>query len=280
MIKSKKIIPISIALSAIIALSSCVNDDLNISEIENVTDSQSAENLLERFPVVESKDELAQLNEIKNGEQIAILKTNKGDISIRFFPEYAPKAVENFVTLASDGYYDGLTFHRVINDFMIQGGDPTGTGAGGESIYGGTFDDEITPYLKHFSGAVAMANAGANTNGSQFYIVENDKLDDNELKEIQKFVDDPEGVLEELPNSDVVLTNNRIYSPVVAKEYINNGGTPMLDFKYTIFAQVFDGMDIVHSIADAKTFDGENGQMDKPQEDIVIESIEITTYNN
>lgn len=280
MIKLKKIIPICIALSAVLVLGSCVNDDLNINNIENVSDNESAKVFLEGFPIIESEAELPQLSEMKNGEQIAILKTNKGDISIRFFPQYAPKAVENFVTLASDGYYDGITFHRVINDFMIQGGDPEGTGAGGSSIYGDTFDDEITPYLKHFSGAVAMANAGANTNGSQFYIVENDKLDDAELKQMQVFSDSPNEVFEKIPNSELSITNNRIFSPVVAKEYINAGGTPMLDYKYTIFAQVFDGMDVVHSIADVKTFDGTNGQQDKPEEDIIIESIEVTTYKN
>ena len=103
----------------------------------------------------------------------AIMHTNMGDITIQLYPEVAPKTVENFVTLAKKGYYNGLIFHRVIKDFMIQGGDPTGTGAGGESIYGAKFEDECSQELHNFRGALSMANAGPNTNGSQFFIVQN-----------------------------------------------------------------------------------------------------------
>ena len=104
----------------------------------------------------------------------AIMHTNMGDITIQLYPEVAPKTVENFVTLAKKGYYNGLIFHRVIKDFMIQGGDPTGTGAGGESIYGAKFEDECSQELHNFRGALSMANAGPNTNGSQFFIVQAD----------------------------------------------------------------------------------------------------------
>ena len=97
----------------------------------------------------------------------ATLQTNAGPITIRFFDEDAPKTVENFRKLAGDGFYDGLTFHRVIPDFMIQGGCPEGTGTGGP---GYTFEDEINQH-KIVRGALAMANAGPNTNGSQFFIV-------------------------------------------------------------------------------------------------------------
>ena len=99
------------------------------------------------------------------------LQTNRGTIVVKLFPEVAPKACENFVTLVEKGYYNDLIFHRVIKDFMIQGGDPTGTGAGGQSIWGKPFQDEVKPELT-FSreGLLAMANAGPNTNGSQFFI--------------------------------------------------------------------------------------------------------------
>jgi len=97
----------------------------------------------------------------------AILHTNHGDIEVAFFDEDAPKTVGNFLKLAGDGFYDGVIFHRVIPDFMIQGGDPTGTGTGGP---GYTFEDEIND-RKIVRGALAMANAGPNTNGSQFFIV-------------------------------------------------------------------------------------------------------------
>ncbi len=100
-----------------------------------------------------------------------VLKTNKGDITLKLYPKIAPKACENFTKLAKSGYYNGVTFHRVIKDFMIQGGDPTGTGAGGESIWKKSFEDEFKPNTFFDRGGIlAMANRGKNTNGSQFFI--------------------------------------------------------------------------------------------------------------
>ena len=109
----------------------------------------------------------------QKGEDIAVMETSLGTIKLRFFPEQAPMAVENFLTLAKEGYYDGVSFHRVMSDFMIQGGDPTGTGTGGKSIYTdvagnrGYFQDEFSDRLFHFRGALSMANSGSDTNGSQ-----------------------------------------------------------------------------------------------------------------
>ncbi|NLC28529.1 MAG: peptidylprolyl isomerase [Campylobacteraceae bacterium] len=103
--------------------------------------------------------------------QTLVLKTSEGDIVVELFPDVAPKAVENFVTLAEQGYYDGTIFHRVIQSFMIQGGDPDGTGRGGQSIWGKAFVDEFKPYVNFDrAGLLAMANAGPNTNKSQFFI--------------------------------------------------------------------------------------------------------------
>ncbi|WP_337865764.1 peptidylprolyl isomerase [Ignavibacterium sp.] len=102
---------------------------------------------------------------------VAVIQTNMGTIEIELFADKTPKTVENFVGLANKGYYNGVIFHRVIDNFMIQGGDPTGTGRGGQSLWGGKFEDEIVPELKHQSeGILSMANAGPNTNGSQFFI--------------------------------------------------------------------------------------------------------------
>src|SRR5919199_6891194 len=108
--------------------------------------------------------------------RIAVVQTNKGTIRFELLEQDAPKTTENFRLLAEKGYYDGVIFHRVINGFMIQGGDPTGTGRGGASIWGGRFDDEINRssevYQRGYkAGTVAMANAGPNTNGSQFFIM-------------------------------------------------------------------------------------------------------------
>jgi len=104
-------------------------------------------------------------------QDIAIVETSMGTIEIGLNSKEAPKTVKNFMGLAEKGYYNGVIFHRVIDNFMIQGGDPTGTGRGGESIYGKKFEDEIVPSLRHTgAGIVSMANAGPNTNGSQFFI--------------------------------------------------------------------------------------------------------------
>jgi len=112
-------------------------------------------------------------------QRSAVIETNQGTIRFELLEADAPKATENFITLASRGYYDGVIFHRVIKGFMIQGGDPTGTGRGGESAWGGRFEDEIDPQSALYqsgykAGTVAMANAGPNTNGSQFFIMHAD----------------------------------------------------------------------------------------------------------
>jgi len=109
----------------------------------------------------------------------AAIQTNKGTIRVELFESDSPKTTENFITLAGKGYYDGVIFHRVIKGFMIQGGDPTGTGRGGESAWGGRFNDEIDAssavYQRgYMKGSVALANAGPNTNGSQFFIMHAD----------------------------------------------------------------------------------------------------------
>jgi peptidyl-prolyl cis-trans isomerase B (cyclophilin B) len=116
----------------------------------------------------------SQLRKPQAGDITATMKTTMGEIQILLFPDAAPKAVENFTTHAKNGYYDGLIFHRVIPDFMIQGGDPTGTGMGGESIWGKHFEDEFSPDYHNLRGALSMANAGPGTNGSQFFIMHMD----------------------------------------------------------------------------------------------------------
>jgi cyclophilin family peptidyl-prolyl cis-trans isomerase len=112
----------------------------------------------------------------KGKNPVAVIETRLGNIEIEFFPKDAPKTVHNFVKLASDKYFDGIIFHRVVKGFVIQGGDPTGTGTGGKSVYGPTFEDEIKAETQLYKdgykrGMVAMANRGPNTNSSQFFIV-------------------------------------------------------------------------------------------------------------
>lgn len=179
---------------------------------------------------------------------VATIVTNRGEIKIKLFPSQAPKTVENFVELAKKGYYNGIEFHRVIPDFMIQGGDPTGTGMGGESIYGESFADEFSPELFNLNGALSMANAGPNTNGSQFFIVSNTNVPDRMLKQLE-----PAG-----------------YPAEIIAEY-KNGGTPWLDYKHTVFGQVIEGMDVVAEISKV-----ERDTMDHPKDPVVMESVTIS----
>lgn len=137
--------------------------------------TEQVQNNIGESETEEGEISLMQFSELKEGDTIAKIQTSLGNITVRLFPEYAPKACENFTTLAKKGYYNGITFHRVINDFMIQTGDPTATGAGGESIWGKPFEDEFTPNLRNFRGALSMANCGPNTSGSQFFIVQASK---------------------------------------------------------------------------------------------------------
>ncbi|MBP3628444.1 MAG: peptidylprolyl isomerase, partial [Anaerotignum sp.] len=141
----------------------------------------------------------------EEGEEIAVITTSKGVVKMRFFPEEAPKAVENFKTLAKDGYYDGLTFHRVINDFMVQTGDPKGDGTGGESCWGVDFETEVSERLHFYRGAVAMANAGPDTNGSQFFIVQQKTVMEDALKAIEDAIGNNE---EEV---GITLTDGNFY---------------------------------------------------------------------
>lgn len=191
-----------------------------------------------------------QLSTPQKGDTLAVMHTNMGDIKIKLFPEKAPKTVENFVTHSKNGYYNGLKFHRVINDFMIQGGDPRGNGTGGESIWGGSFPDEFDPELHNLRGALSMANSGPDTNGSQFFIVQAREVPSNMLEQMRD------------------LEDNGFPADITAA-YAELGGTPWLDFRHTVFGQVTDGMDVVDKIAAVET------NNDVPCEDVIISSIDI-----
>lgn len=188
--------------------------------------------------------------EIKDAEK-AIIKTNMGDMTFVLFPEIAPKAVENFTTHAKEGYYNGLIFHRIIKDFMIQGGDPTGTGMGGESIWGKSFEDEFSLDARNYYGALSMANSGPNTNGSQFFIVQAKEVPANLLSQMEDLKDN--GFPQECIDN---------YKAV--------GGTPWLDFHHTVFGQIIDGKEVLEDIAAVRT-----GMGDKPIHDVTIDRIEI-----
>ncbi|ENL2790137.1 peptidylprolyl isomerase [Listeria monocytogenes] len=183
--------------------------------------------------------------EVAPNEIEAEMITNRGTIRIKLFPEIAPKTVENFVTHSKNGYYDGLIFHRVIPEFMIQGGDPDGRGTGGESIWGESFEDEFSTEAFNLRGALSMANAGPNTNGSQFFIVQKPDM--------------PADMLGQMEQAGF---------PVEIIEAYKQGGTPWLDGRHTVFGHVIEGMDVVDEIANLPT-----GMQDKPVNDVVIEKI-------
>ena len=160
------------------------------------------------------------MNINESGNYSAVIETSLGSIEIELFTDIAPITVNNFVNLSNDGYYDNVIFHRVIKGFMIQGGDPSGTGHGEMGKYPGyEFQDELNNPMQYEKGIVAMANRGPNTNGSQFFI---------------KHVDYP------------------------------------LPYDYTIFGKVSNGIDVVDAIANVQT-----GDMDKPVDDVVINSVDI-----
>lgn len=215
-----------------------------------------------------------QLAEPKEGEEIAVLTTNMGIIKLRFFPQYAPKAVENFVTHAKDGYYNGITFHRVYKDFMIQGGDPTATGSGGQSIWGKPFKDEFHPMLHHIRGALSMANPGyPDANGSQFFIVQSTSLDDRSKAQLEYLKANMDEVVYTNEETGQQISNRELIPEDIVDAYFVNGGTFHLDFIHSVFGQVVEGMDVVDAIAYVEAV------KEKPVNDVIIEKIEFETYS-
>lgn len=249
----KKVLTIGLMTMMAISMAGCGAGTQSTTEVQEGTTEATTAASYEKVTIKEPS-KVDQTGKPEAGETIAVMKIKDyGDIKIKFFNQEAPKAVENFLTLAANGYYDGITFHRVINDFMIQGGDPTGTGAGGESIWGTEFENENSDKLLPIRGALCMANAGPDTNGSQFFI------------EQAKTVD--QSLLDAAAQQGVELTDSQ------KKEFIKNGGSPWLTGGYTVFGQVYEGMEVVDEIAKTET-DGS----DKPTKDVVIESIEVTEY--
>ncbi len=315
---SKKIISLALtgfmALSSAFALAGCedAKQDTSTTTTPAVT-STSAETSIPPVEIVrpELNPEIKkdtehkvgyQLEMPKNGDEIAIIHTSMGDITLRLFPENAPKAVENFITLAKDGKYDGTIFHRVIDNFMIQGGDyENSDGSGGKSAFGSPFEDEFCDTLYNIRGSVAMANSGVNTNGSQFFInqakaesfsaegLDYDKIYTQlhevyyqfieqygeEVKQsfptVQSFIDEYYGGINPL---SYAITDE------VMELYKANGGNIHLDGAlrakggHTVFAQVIEGMDVVDAISAVEV----NTDSNKPLTDVTVTSVEITTY--
>lgn len=195
---------------------------------------------------VDGADASYQVAPPKAGDTIVTISfKDYGDVKIKMFPKEAPLAVTNFITHAKNGYFNGLTMHRVIADFMIQGGDPEGTGSGGTSVWGTEFKNETVEYLNVIRGSLCMANAGPDTNGSQFFITQ---LKDANLETF-------EGL-----------------SEIQKEMYQNYGGCPWLTGGYTVFGQVYEGMDIVDAISSTET-----DAYDAPTTPVVISNVEVST---
>lgn len=268
--KSILLVILTVVLGAmLLILTACKNEEAQGNEqivaldsssktTENVNNvnTESGNNTKKEERVVDTIDYKSavekQMALPEKGETIAIIHVkNFGDVKVKFFEDVAPKAVENFITHAKEGYYDGLIFHRVIDEFMIQGGDPEGTGYGGESIWGEGFGTELDYNLVPYRGSLCMAMSSApNSIGSQFFITQahySEKMESN-----LKTMGYPSGLLE---------------------QYEAYGGYLSLYLQYTVFGQVYEGIEVVDAIAGVAT-----NSSDKPLEDVVIESIEVKTY--
>lgn len=293
----KKIISMTLvvllAMGALFAMGGCNKNTYTKPEAQKVTDD-TANNVG------------YQLEMPEDGEEIAIIHTSMGDITLRLFPEAAPKAVANFINLAKEGKYNGVKFHRVVEDFMIQTGDyENGDGTGGKGTPDETFEDEFTNKLFNITGAVAMANSGVNTNGSQFFInISSPDSFDPDNYDYDTLMDSYESTYEMYKESygysfyssyktlasfiDNYVGGISPLSFAVPDEvwdlYKANGGNISLDGAFrasgghTVFAQVIDGMDVVEKIAAAEVTTNSSGESSQPVEDITITSVEITTY--
>lgn len=264
---SKKIILFLIILTVMLLVltgcSSNENTSENIVETNSSNNTNSAMNADSSTENTQSEERVVdtinykeaaekQMAMPEKGETVAIFHIkNYGEIKVKFFEEVAPKAVENFITHAKEGYYNGVIFHRVINEFMIQGGDPEGTGYGGESIWGDGFGTELDYNLVPYRGSLCMAMSSMpNSIGSQFFITQANYNEN--MNQMLKTGGYPAGLLE---------------------QYKEHGGYLSLYLQYTVFGQVYEGIEVVDAIAAVET-----NNNDKPLEDVIIEKIEVTTY--
>lgn len=273
-----RVLSIVLAFLLLMSFSGCDNAGENASAAANVLGQEELVQPEDLKSQKSGEEPGFQLNPPEKGEEIAVVTMTDGSsFQLRFFPEAAPKAVYNFKKLALSGYYNGLTFHRVIEGFMIQGGDPEGNGTGGESIWQEPFEDEFQENLLNLDGAVSMANSGANTNGSQFFIncTGNTPVDWEIYQQgYDMYKSDPDN----FPYGKWIDMD--AVSDQVKELYTEHGGNPNLDGSYstdgtghTVFAQVFSGMDVVEKISAVET-----DENDKPVEDVVIQSVEIVEY--
>lgn len=280
----KRSLALILSLLFILSLSACGS---SANSAAKVLGSSGDPIPMEELSPKKSNQKLGwQLDMPQPGEEIAVITMETGEvIKIRFFPDQAPKAVYSFKRHAIDGYYDGLTFHRVIANFMIQGGSPDGTGTDGESIWGENFEDEFSESLINIDGSLSMANAGPATNGSQFFInCTNTPVPAEQWTQYEEgfkvYKEDPDFFTSNYATKWLDMDKvekNKEYR----KLYETHGGNTHLDGAYstdgtghTVFGQVFEGMEDVYKLSQAETDSSSN----KPVEPMIIKSVEIVEY--
>lgn len=253
----KRILSVLVLISLLFV--SCGNEKKQTTELPEgpiVTDKTISEKInkesLGEEMYNKASTNLLAFSPMREGEEIAVMETSLGTIKIRLFDSVAPKAAENFREHCRNGYYEGIIFHRVIKDFMIQGGDPTGTGTGGESIWGKDFVDEFDMKALNFTGSISMANSGSNTNGSQFFINNCPSISSSILSQLK--------------------TNGWPEEAVAVYEKI--GGNPHLDGRHTVFGYVIEGMDVVDKISKVETSN------DRPIENVTIIKTSVEKFSS
>ena len=283
----KKWVAVCLAAGLLFSLAGCQQEKENPALSGNYSGEVVAQS---EFPSPEedSKQKIGYQMELpEEGEEIAVIDTNYGTMKVRLFAQAAPKTVYNFKYLASTGYYDGLTFHRVVTDFIIQSGDPKGDSTGGESAWGEPFEDEFHSNLLNLYGSLSMANSGSNTNGSQFFIntakAVNPSLWNSltsnyeQLKEI-----DPGQWAQIQLYYGYTFLNTDIIGDAYKNIYEQYGGNPMLDGAYnafdpkrghTVFGQIFEGLEVADAINQVEV-----DENDKPIENVIVNSITIEEY--
>ncbi len=295
-----------IAATCLMATSCSSNNSSNTESTAapTVSDSSNASSDKDNSSESESSAVEGELNssgegninmQLKAGDTIAeITVEGYGTIKAKLLPEVAPKGVDNFIKLANNGYYDGKTIHRVMSDFMLQGGSLNGDGTGGDAADGGYFGVEPNTNARHFYGALCYANAmGRNT--TQFYIVNNNKPQDIStisIADLQTYVEvfagykamfEPGTTEYEYYGSSEEYYKNLIKmieaaTDEVKAQYKAQGGTPTLDGGYTVFGQVYEGFDVIDSISSCKVIDSGTGELSTPAETITITSVKISEY--
>lgn len=309
MLKKNKLIGI-LSLAAVIPLlfSSCSEKDAE-TDVSDTGTTVSAENESIIDPNAPSTEN-GNMGEVKleTGNLYAVISIKDyGDVTVKLFPDIAPAAVENFVKAANEGYYNGKNFHRVIADFMIQGGSLNGDGASDPA--GVAYGVERNPNARHFYGALAMAKNGIGENGLQFYLVNNKDSNvfieiQEQLASIEEYVTTLKETLDEIEsyiaengdgdvNQSTVTQYKELYNHYSAlAEYVKNadssvvekygekGGVPFLDGGYTVFGQTVDGFDVIDSVSsvDVLASPSNTEEISVPIIEIIIEKIEIKTY--